>query len=164
MIAAVYYSYVESPLGRIVVTGDGDALSGLYMAEHKGWRGPADSWEERDKPFRAVQDQLAEYFAGERKTFDLRLDLSGTPFQKQVWNELLNIPFGATTSYAALSRRLGKPAALRAVGNAIGRNPVSIVVPCHRVIGTSGRLTGYAGGLIRKQWLLDLESKVGCSI
>jgi methylated-DNA-[protein]-cysteine S-methyltransferase len=102
-------------------------------------------------------DQLKEYFEGKRKIFSIDLDFEGTDFQKKVWNELLKIPFGQTISYLELSRRIGDVKAIRAVGNANGKNPVSIIVPCHRVIGTSGKLIGYGGGLWRKRWLLEFE-------
>jgi methylated-DNA-[protein]-cysteine S-methyltransferase len=106
-----------------------------------------------------TQQQLSEFFSGSRTTFDLPLDLDGTPFQKTVWQALLTIPFGSTVSYAQHAQRVGKPTAVRAVGAAIGRNPLSIVVPCHRVVGYDGALTGYAGGLERKQALLDIETR-----
>ncbi len=105
----------------------------------------------------AVRDQLAEYFAGERTEFDIPLKLAGTPFQNRVWQELARIPFGVTISYGELARRVGQPTASRAVGSANGKNPISIIVPCHRVIATSGNLTGYGGGLPNKQWLLQHE-------
>ena len=107
--------------------------------------------------FTAVRKQLAEYFAGARQQFDVPLKLTGTPFQKRVWQELVRIPFGTTISYAQLAQRIGKPTAARAVGHANGRNPISIIVPCHRVIGADGKLTGYAGGVNNKQWLLAWE-------
>src|SRR5205807_4847601 len=110
--------------------------------------------------FTRVRKQLAEYFAGERRQFDVPLKLAGTPFQQRVWLELARIPFGTTITYAELAQRLGRPTASRAVGHANGRNPISIIVPCHRVIGADGKLTGYAGGLDKKQWLLAWERQV----
>ena len=106
-----------------------------------------------------VEAQLREYFAGERQTFEIELNLRGTEFQRAVWNELLRIPYGATITYAELARRIGKPSAIRAVGAANGANPVPVIVPCHRVIGSNGTLTGYGGGIERKQWLLALEGR-----
>ena len=127
------------------------------MPQHKGWRGPDASWQQSDAPFAAVREQLAEYFAGERQQFDVPLKLAGTPFQQRVWQELVRIPFGTTITYAQLAQRVGQPTASRAVGHANGRNPISIIVPCHRVIGANGKLTGYAGGVDKKQWLLAWE-------
>ena len=105
-----------------------------------------------------VRQQLDAYFAGELQTFDLPLHMAGTPFQKQVWQGLLTIPYGTTISYAELARRIGRPGASRAVGAANGRNPIGIIVPCHRVIGANGTLTGYGGGLDRKEWLIAHEA------
>ncbi len=127
------------------------------MPQHKGWRGPEASWQKSDASFAVVREQLAEYFAGQRQQFDVPLKLAGTPFQQHVWQELVRIPFGTTITYAQLAQRVGKPTASRAVGHANGRNPISIIVPCHRVIGTDGKLTGYAGGVDKKQWLLAWE-------
>jgi methylated-DNA-[protein]-cysteine S-methyltransferase len=157
MTTAIYYSYIDCPLGQLFVQGDGQFVTGLYMPQHKGWRGPDASWQQADAPFAVVREQLTEYFAGERQQFDVPLKLAGTPFQQCVWQELVRIPFGATTTYSQLAQRVGKPTASRAVGNANGRNPISIIVPCHRVIGTNGKLTGYAGGVDKKQWLLAWE-------
>jgi methylated-DNA-[protein]-cysteine S-methyltransferase len=151
------YRYVESPVGRILLVGDGTFLTGLYTAEHKRVRGPAADWRPCDEPFAAVVEQLAEYFAGDRRMFELPLRLDGTPFQQRVWRELVRIPYGRTITYAELARRAGNPAASRAVGNANGRNPISIIVPCHRVIGADGQLTGYAGGVDMKRRLLEWE-------
>jgi methylated-DNA-[protein]-cysteine S-methyltransferase len=158
MTAATFYTTIDGPLGELFIQGDGQFVTGLYLPQHKGWKGPGDSWRRSDTDFSGVRAQLAEYFAGERRQFDVSLKLVGTPFQQRVWRELLKIPFGATITYAQLARRLGKPAAVRAVGNANARNPISILVPCHRVIGANGNLTGYAGGLIRKKWLLEREA------
>jgi methylated-DNA-[protein]-cysteine S-methyltransferase len=141
----------------MTVQGDGEFVTGLYMPEHKGWRGPGATSRADDAPFTAVREQLTEYFARERQQFDVPLKLAGTPFQQRVWQELVRIPFGTTITYAELAERVGKPTASRAVGNANGHNPISILVPCHRVIGADGKLTGYAGGVERKQWLLEWE-------
>jgi len=157
MTTTTCFSYIDCPLGRMFVQGDGQFVTGLYMPRHKGWQGPDASWRQSDESFAAVREQLAEYFAGERQQFDVPLKLAGTPFQQQVWQELVRIPFGTTITYAQLAQRVGKPTASRAVGHANGRNPISIIVPCHRVIGTNGKLTGYAGGVDKKQWLLAWE-------
>jgi methylated-DNA-[protein]-cysteine S-methyltransferase len=119
----------------------------------------APEWVRDDAPFAAAHAQLDEYFAGDRTEFDLPLHPSGTPFQLKVWDALRTIPYGEVRSYGEIAEQIGKPGAARAVGLANGRNPISIIVPCHRVIGASGALTGYGGGLERKQALLDLESR-----
>jgi methylated-DNA-[protein]-cysteine S-methyltransferase len=157
MTTTTYYSYLDSPLGRMFVKGDGQFVTALYLPNHKGWTGPDADWQESAAPFAAVRQQLTEYFAGERQTFDVPLKLAGTLFQQRVWQELARIPFGTTITYAQLAQRIGKPTASRAVGHANSRNPISIIVPCHRVIGADGKLTGYAGGVDKKQWLLALE-------
>lgn len=159
MAATIYYSYCETPLGDLCIQGDGRCVTGIYMPAHKGWRGPDTAWQQSDAPFGEVREQLAEYFAGHRRRFDVPLRLTGTPFQQRVWQELHSIPYGCTITYAELAERVGKPTASRAVGHANGRNPISILVPCHRVIGASGKLTGYAGGVARKQWLLNWEGQ-----
>lgn len=149
----------ESPLGPMLLAATDRGLAGVWFVGQRhgpdcsGWR------EEPDHPvLREAIAQLADYYAGRRTGFDLPLDLqAGTPFQQSVWAALQAIPPGGTTSYAELARRLGRPQAARAIGAAVGRNPVSIVVPCHRVLGTGGALTGYAGGLERKTALLRLE-------
>jgi len=150
----------ESPLGTMLLAATDRGLAGVWFVGQR--HGPdASGWrEDPDHPvLREAIAQLAAYYAGERTTFDLPLDLqaSGTPFQQSVWAALQAIPRGGTCSYAELARRLGRPQAARAIGAAVGRNPVSIVVPCHRVLGTGGALTGYAGGLERKTALLQLE-------
>jgi len=160
MTATTYYSYVDSPVGRLFVQGDGRFVTGLYLPQHKHWQGPDEAAEEFDAPFEAIREQLAEYFAGRRQDFDVPLKPAGTPFQLRVWQQLIRIPFGETISYGELAQRIGQPAASRAVGHANGRNPISILVPCHRVIGASGKLTGYGGGVSKKQWLLKLEGHI----
>lgn len=164
MSATNCFSYFDSPVGRLFLQGDGHFLTGLYLPNHKHWNGPDASLQQIDSAFAAARDQLGEYFAGERREFDLPLRLDGTPFQQQVWQQLVSIPFGETISYGQLAVRVGQPNASRAVGSANGRNPISIIVPCHRVIGASGKLTGYGGGLDNKRWLLDWESRAtgGC--
>ena len=149
-----------SPLGPILLAATDRGLAGLWF-EGQRYHPDAGRWPmQPDHPVLTVaRKQLDEYFAGRRTAFDLPLNLQGgTPFQRSVWQALLGIPAGQRTSYAILSQRIGKPAAVRAVGAAVGRNPVSIVVPCHRVVGTDGSLTGYAGGLDRKTALLQLET------
>ncbi len=154
-----YYTYFESHIGRLMLTSDGTALTGLFMNEHKyGPELDAESvLDDSARPFAETKRQLAEYFTGARTTFDLPLAMNGTAFQKLVWDALKEIPFGVTMSYGELARKIGKPNASRAVGLANGRNPISIIVPCHRVIGANGSLTGYGGGLSRKEALLSLE-------
>lgn len=156
-MTTIYYSYLASPLGQLFVQGDGRFVTGLFLPQHKGWQGPDPSWRESGAPFDLVREQLAEYFAGARQQFEVPFKLFGTPFQQRVWHELTRIPYGRTITYAELARRIGRPSASRAVGNANGRNPISILVPCHRVIGASGKLTGYAGGVDKKEWLLAWE-------
>jgi methylated-DNA-[protein]-cysteine S-methyltransferase len=151
--------HYESPLGTMLLAATDRGLAGLWFVGQR--HGPDSSGWREDAAHPVLLQaaaQLADYFAGRRTQFDLPLDLQGgTPFQQSVWHELQAIPPGGTTSYAELSRRVGRPTAARAVGAAVGRNPVSIVVPCHRVLGTGGALTGYAGGLDRKTALLRLE-------
>jgi methylated-DNA-[protein]-cysteine S-methyltransferase len=149
----------ESPLGPVIVAATDNGLAGLWFEGQKHMP-DASAWPVNGAHpvlTRAVM-QLAEYFAGQRSSFDLPLDLQGgTAFQRDVWQALLAIPSGRTTSYSALGQQIGRPAAVRAVGAAVGRNPVSVIVPCHRVLGSDGSLTGYAGGLPRKTALLQLE-------
>lgn len=156
----IAYTEYQSPLGTLLIAATGRGLHGIYFEQHRHFKGK-DGWQfqpEQDILQRTVA-QLEEFFAGTRSEFDLPLDMSGTPFQQQVWQELLRIPYGATVSYGQHAQVLGRPKAARAVGAAIGRNPVSIIVPCHRVIGGSGALTDYAGGLDRKRSLLELEAR-----
>ena len=153
----IQYSVMPSPVGELLLVSEGGTLRGIYMEQHK--RGPAiaEDWTRDDAGVRIVRAQLAEYFAGTRSRFDLPLGARGTPFQARVWEALAAIPFGSTTTYLQLARRIGMPKCARAVGAAVGRNPLSIVIPCHRVVGTDGSLTGYAGGTERKRWLLEFE-------
>ena len=150
----LYYSTLSSPIGEMVLTSYGSTLNGLTLDGSAPEGAVLDRG--RLKPF---LDEMKEYLAGERQTFSFLVDQPGTDFQKRVWNELLNIPFGETISYAELARRIGQPTASRAVGSANGKNQIAVVVPCHRVIASGGKLGGYGGGLWRKEWLLDLESK-----
>lgn len=157
--ASIAQTRYDSPLGAMILAATGRGLAGVWF---EGQRHVPDTSQWPHEPqhpvLRTAVAQLAEYFAGRRTHFDLPLDLQGgTVFQQSVWQALLAIPRGRTTSYATLSRRIGQPLAVRAVGAAVGRNPLSIVVPCHRVVGADGSLTGYAGGLERKSALLQLE-------
>jgi methylated-DNA-[protein]-cysteine S-methyltransferase len=162
MNESAFYSVVSSPIGDLLVTSDGEGLTGLHLPRHDGRPAslPGPGCRHDDSPFHAVRDQLDAYFAGERLAFDLALRIAGTPFQRLAWEGLLTIPYGATISYAEQARRIGRPGASRAVGAANGRNPIAIVVPCHRVIGSDGTLTGYGGGLGLKEWLLQHEASV----
>lgn len=155
-----HYTYTDSSLGRVLLTSDGHALTGLYFVGQKYQAMPPEDrpHEPRAEPFAQARAELAQYFAGARQRFDLALAPEGTPFQRRVWRALAAIPFGATTSYLALARSLGAPRSVRAVAAAVGRNPISVLIPCHRVIGSDGSLTGYAGGLERKRRLLALET------
>jgi methylated-DNA-[protein]-cysteine S-methyltransferase len=146
-----YYGYYDSPIGLLEVVCTKEGLLSVEFVDKKSSQVKSNFLMEK------VLIQLDQYFKGERKEFGLPLSLGGTPFQNQVWNELQNIPFGRTLSYKELAVKLGNEKATRAVGNANGKNPISIIVPCHRVIGSNKSLTGYAGGLERKQWLLEHE-------
>ncbi len=152
------WTTIESPIGPLLITALDGAVTRLWMSQQRHQASVADpAWVPDPAGFDDAAAQLGEYFAGERTTFDLPLAPVGTPFQLAVWSVLLTIPYGTTCSYGEIAAELGQPGASRAVGLANGRNPISIVVPCHRVIGSTGTLTGYGGGLARKQWLLDLE-------
>ena len=154
----MHYRYHDSPTGRLLLAGDEGGLSMLYMdLEVRHY--PQPDWREGSPLLDDVARQLDEYFAGKRQRFDVKLNTGGTEFQRQVWQALLTIPFGETRSYSQIARQIGNPTAVRAVGAANGRNPISIVAPCHRVIGASGSLTGFAGGLEAKQFLLALEGE-----
>lgn len=158
MTPATWHSELDTPLGPLTVVRDDEGITGLYFPGH--WTRPdAAAWgERREEGFDAVAAQLAGYFAGERRDFDVPLHLVGTPFQHQVWSVLTQIPFGATRTYGWIAAEIGTTAAhARAVGHCVGHNPISILVPCHRVVGAKGTLTGYAGGLERKTALLTLE-------
>ena len=159
------FCYVESPIGRLMLTTDGMALTGLYMNLYRNkpskLPGLGDDWIQNATidPLPAAARQLKEYFAGKRREFDLPLRMQGTEFQQRVWRELTKIPFGETRSYGQLAKRLNNPNGSRAVGLANGRNPIAVIVPCHRVIGADGSLTGFGGGLDRKEWLLTHEGQ-----
>jgi methylated-DNA-[protein]-cysteine S-methyltransferase len=152
------YSVMKTQIGALTLVGDGEELTGLYMTDHRHRPALPPGAVRHDAAFAEARRQLAEYLSGERTEFDLPLRMEGTEFQQEVWRGLLAIPYGETVSYSELAQRIGRPGASRAVGLANGRNPISIVVPCHRVIGSSGALTGYGGGMERKRYLLDLEA------
>jgi methylated-DNA-[protein]-cysteine S-methyltransferase len=153
------YTYMESPVGRLLLAGDDDGLRLIGFAEGKDAPQPKSDWRYHTEPLQKAVGQLEAYFSGRLQDFDLRLNMQGTPFQLVVWRALQDIPYGQTISYGELARRIGNPKASRAVGLANGSNPVPIIVPCHRVIGSNGKLTGYGGGLCHKETLLDLERK-----
>jgi methylated-DNA-[protein]-cysteine S-methyltransferase len=155
----VFYSTYDSPLGELLLVGDGRSLTGLYMQAQKYAREVQPEWKRDAQPFRAAVEQLDAYFAGELRAFDLSLAPSGTDFQRTVWRALLDVQFGTTATYGELARRIGSPRAPRAVGLANGRNPIGLIVPCHRIIGANGSLTGYGGGIERKRWLLAHEAR-----
>ncbi len=163
---SLLYTEIETPIGPLLILGDGEGLRAVYMRDQK-YRPPAGSdWQRADdrEYFRAAREQLRAYFGRELREFDLPLLMEGTGFQIRVWRALQEIPYGATESYGRLAARLGSPGASRAVGLANGHNPFAIVVPCHRVVGADGSLTGYGGGLARKRWLLDHEAGVGTTL
>lgn len=155
---------LSSPIGALLLVADDTALCGLFVADHEGFPSELPEWEvaghdpsAAEAILEVAQAQLEEYFAGARTSFDVPLRFHGTTFQQTVWRALLEVGFGETTSYGELARRIGRESAARAVGGANGRNPISIIVPCHRVIGSTGSLTGYGWGTGRKRWLLDHE-------
>lgn len=154
------HTTIDSPIGPLTLVADGDELVGLYMAG-QAHRPPDERFGEPaaadDAVLTEVADELAEYFAGRRTAFGVPTRAAGTAFQRAVWERIAAIPFGTTATYTQLAAELGRPTATRAVGAAVGRNPLSVVVPCHRVLGAGGALTGYAGGLDRKRVLLALE-------
>ena len=151
------HTTIESALGELTLLAEGDKLTGVYFPHH--WHPPTavGPFVADDPVFTRAAAELAEYLDGRRTTFDLPTATAGDEFQERVWAMLAELPYGGTTTYGALAARLGDPALAQRVGQAVGHNPLSIVVPCHRVVGANGRLTGYAGGLRRKQFLLDLE-------
>ncbi len=153
----MFYTYVDSPIGPLLLSGTRDVLNGLHFSTGSKARGASGEWERFDEPFRKAKKQIDEYFAGERKDFDLELDPTGTEFQLSVLQALQEIPFGETCSYKDIAERIGKPKAVRAVGAANGNNPIALIIPCHRVIGSNGSLTGFGGGLDTKRYLLEHE-------
>ena len=150
---------IESPVGPLTLIARDGVLTNVSMHEQRHVSPPPEDAVTDDDWFTYVAEQFDAYFAGELSTFDIEMNLLGTPFQQRVWSQLCQIPYGETISYGELARRIGNPNASRAVGLANGRNPIAIVVPCHRVIGANGSLTGYGGGLERKTWLLEHEVK-----
>jgi methylated-DNA-[protein]-cysteine S-methyltransferase len=153
----VFYSTMDSPIGQLLLAGSRHALKILWFSRGQRAHSAAPDWELAEEPFRRVKRQLEEYFDGRRRTFDVPLAPDGTDFQRAVWHALTTIPYGTTCSYRDLALRIDQPRALRAVGAANGANPIPIIIPCHRVIGSDGSLTGFGGGLDSKRWLLDLE-------
>ena len=154
----IFFTHLPSPVGELLLVGDDDGLRGLFMPGDRDLPvAPEPAWVRDDERFADAAKQLREYFAGERTAFELDLAPRGTPFQLEVWEALRAIPYGETVSYAELAVSIGRPAAVRAVGAANGHNPLSIVVPCHRVIGADGSLTGFSAGLEAKRTLLDLD-------
>lgn len=153
------YTLLDSPLGKLTLTSDGKHLTGIHFPRRDGQAAVERTWQRDDAaPVLArARAQLAEYFSGKRTRFELPLRPQGTAFQQSVWRALLKVPFGKTSTYGALAAAIGRPSAARAVGAAVGANPLAVVVPCHRIIGADGTLTGYAGGLARKTKLLALE-------
>lgn len=155
--AVIRYRYTDTPIGRLLLAGSQDALVGVYVDAHEHTPALDPAWRRDDDALEDARVQLDEYFAGARTRFDLPVRPTGTAFQLAVWSALQEIPFGETRSYGDIARRIGRPDAVRAVGAANGNNPISIVVPCHRVIGSDGSLTGYGWGVERKSWLLEHE-------
>ncbi len=158
------YCYTDSPLGALLLAGTAEGLHVIGFPEGFGHRDVEADWIEDPQPFRSVAAQLVAYFAGERFKFQFPLSPSGTAFRLQVWGALQRIPYGETISYGELAARIGNPKASRAVGAAVGSNPLPIVVPCHRVIGKSGSLTGFGGGLPAKKMLLELERRTSIAV
>lgn len=158
---SLFYKWIESPIGKLKLVASDKGLVGILWEEERPGRVRlTELTEDPNHPvLLKTEEQLHDYFTGKRTKFDVPLDMRGTPFQKQVWEALLGIPFGETRSYGQLAKQLGNPNSTRAVGAANGKNPVAIIAPCHRVIGSSGKLTGFAGGLEAKAHLLNLESR-----
>lgn len=156
------YRMIDSPIGPLTLAGNGSTLQHLRMVDQTYEPDRAD-WVRDDDAFAGIVAQLNAYFAGDLVSFDVALELVGTAFQRRVWAALQTIPYGETRSYGQIANQIGSPAASRAVGLANGHNPISIIVPCHRVIGSNGSLTGYGGGLDRKRALLDLEHNKSCA-
>ena len=154
--AATFYHWYKSPVGPLFLSGSSEALQMISFPCKEAVA--ADHWQKKARPFKEACKQLDSYFKRRLKSFDLPLAPQGTPFQQNVWQALLTIPYGQTCSYAEIARQIDSPKAVRAVGNANGRNPIPIIIPCHRVIGSNGSLTGFGGGLPTKTYLLNLEN------
>jgi len=152
------YDLVSTPLGPVMVAGDPTGVKLITFMKGDGERRPESSWKRDPGALRRASNEIRAYFAGELEEFEMKLSLEGTPFQKRVWKAVARVPYGKTASYGQIARRLGKPDACRAVGAANGSNPIPIVIPCHRIIGSTGKLTGYGGGLWIKEALLKLEN------
>ena len=152
------YARVESPLGELVLTSYASKLTGIYVSGHKAIAPAIAASSRADSAFAQIIHELDKYWSGNLQEFSVPIAPMGTPFQQAVWRELRNVPYGETVTYLELARLIGRPSAARAVGSANARNPISILIPCHRVIGSAGSLTGYAGGLDKKRWLLAHES------
>ena len=150
-----FFTYLQTPIGYLEIESDDTVIRSVKFVEESGNKS-----KQQPVVLRNCYKELQEYFAGERKVFTIAIQQNGTPFQQQVWQSLLPIPFGKTTSYLAFSKKLNNVGAIRAVGTSNGKNKIAIIVPCHRVIGSDGKLTGYSGGLHRKKWLLDHEAKM----
>lgn len=169
--SVMFYTEMESPVGGLRLVGDGEKLRQVWFldgkpacgrtTEHRHRKAPERGWVRDESPFAEAMRELRAYFAGELREFDLRLEMEGTEFQVSVWRELRRIPYGETMSYLELAKRIGNPKAVRAVGLANGQNPIPIIVPCHRVIGSDGSLTGFGGGMENKRKLLELERGQG---
>ena len=155
----MYYTYTSSPVGQLLLAGSTESLQVIGFADGKKARRAETGWERHDAPFKIPARQLNEYFSGDRREFELDLALEGTTFQVEVLDALRSIPYGETCSYSDIAATVGRPNAVRAVGNANGRNPLPIVIPCHRVIGSDGGLAGFGGGIETKRYLLDLEQR-----
>jgi methylated-DNA-[protein]-cysteine S-methyltransferase len=154
-----HYCYYDSPIGRMLLVGMDGVLAELHFPNSAERLEIPEDWQEKPASFKEALRQLREYFAATRQDFDLAIAPHGTPFQQRVWQELRKIPFGETASYGAIAERIGNPRACRAVGLANSKNPIPIIIPCHRIIGKDGSLTGFGGGLTVKQQLLDLERR-----
>lgn len=156
-----YYDYYQSPCGRMLLVADDKALTGVYFTAQKYRPRIEPEWRraEHHAPLRQAKRELAEYFGGKRTHFTVTVAPRGTPFQRAVWKAIAGVSFGKTIPYAELARRAGRPGSARAAGAATGRNPIGIIVPCHRIVGSNGALTGYAGGLAKKRALLALEGR-----
>jgi len=156
----IYYDYMETSIGNLMLAGNGDALMELGFPSGKGARRHRNNWLRNNDVFNEVKEQLSSYFVGELTDFSIPLAPIGTEFQLQVWQALQTIPYGETLSYGELARQIGRPKASRAVGAANGQNPIPVIIPCHRVIGSSGKLVGFGGGIETKQKLLGLEQEL----
>lgn len=156
-----FYTYMQTPIGSLLIAGDGETIDLISFPTGSRTKHPHEEWQRDDDQFASTRQQLTAYFAGELKEFDVPLTLIGTDFQKSVWRALVEIPFGETISYGELAVRIGKPKASRAVGAANGANPIPVIIPCHRVIGSNKSLTGFGGGVETKAFLLNHEGALG---